>query len=175
MKHTFLSLMLVIASAHALAEEAFSTLEERMTGKEFMETGMGKLSAEELAALNQWLRAHSVATLDEARAMSAAGAVAGAGAAAAAGGADTRGFEGKVFSDLDKQDIVANIKGPFSGWRDGTTFVLDNGMIWEQTESSTFYMPETENAKVIIEAGAFGVWRLRADGYSRSVRVKRIQ
>lgn len=174
MKNTFLSLMLVVASANALAEEAFSTLEERMTGKEFMETGMDKLSPEELAALNQWLRAHSVATLDEARAVSAVGAGV-AGAAATAGGVDTRGFEGKVFSDLDKQDIVANIKGPFSGWRDGTTFVLDNGMIWEQTESSTFYMPETENAKVIIEAGAFGVWRLRADGYSRSVRVKRIQ
>lgn len=173
MKHTFLTLMLVMASGHALAEEAFSTLEERMTGKEFMETGMGKLSPEELAALNQWLRAHSVATLDQAR--SGAGAAAGAGAATAAEGADTRGFENQVFSDLDKEDIVANIKGPFSGWRDGTTFVLDNGMIWEQTESSTFFMPETENAKVIIESGAFGVWRLRADGYSRSVRVKRIQ
>jgi hypothetical protein len=172
MKHIYLSLLLAVASGQAIADQAFSTIEERMTGKEFMETGMGKLSPQELAALNDWLRAHSVATLDEARALPAAGAGA---AAATAGGVDTRGFESQVSSEFDKQDIVANIKGPFNGWRDGTTFVLDNGMIWEQAESSTFSMPATENARVIIEAGVFGSWRLRADGYNRSVKVKRIQ
>lgn len=167
MKLLLTSLVLLLTCNGALAQQAFSTLEERMTGKEFTTTGLSKLSPQELAALNDWLRAHSVATLDEAQAVSGQGG--------GSTGTDTRGFENKVFSDLASDDIVARIKGPFSGWRDGTVFELDNGMIWEQAESSTFYMPEAENVQVIIEAGAFGVWRLRAEGYNKAVKVKRIQ
>lgn len=168
MKYLLASLSLLFAFNTAIAEPAFSTLEEKMTGKEFSETGLAKLSNEELAALNDWLRSHSVATLDEARTLSSSGS-------GMASGVDTRGFENKVFSDLDDQDIVARIKGPFSGWRDGTVFELDNGMIWEQAESSTFAMREAEDVQVIIESGAFGTWRLRVDGYNKAVKVKRIQ
>ncbi|MCW8925620.1 MAG: hypothetical protein OQJ84_05130, partial [Xanthomonadales bacterium] len=52
------------------AADSFSTLEERMTGKEFKETGLGKLTNEELSALNDWIRRHSVATLENASAPS---------------------------------------------------------------------------------------------------------
>ena len=50
----------------AYAADAVSTIEERMSGKEFMETGLVKLTNEELASLNDWLKRHSVATLDKA-------------------------------------------------------------------------------------------------------------
>ena len=169
MKHIICTLLLIALAGGAAAEQAFSTLEERMTGKEFTATGLSKLSAEELAALNEWLRAHSVATLDAARPGAAAAA------AGVAAGVDTRGFENKVFSGMDDSDIEARIKGSFAGWQDGFVFVLDNGMIWEQAESSTFAMPRTDDPKVIIERGAFGVWRLRVDGYNRAVKVNRIQ
>ena len=60
-----------------------------MTGKEFSETGLSKLTPEELAALNQWLRSHSVATLEDAR------YAPGAAMTAAAAG-DLRGFEDRT-------------------------------------------------------------------------------
>ena len=62
---TFLTLSI---SASLLAAEGFSSLEEQMTGKEFTAAGLDKLSAEELAVLNAWVRAHSLATLDSPKA-----------------------------------------------------------------------------------------------------------
>ena len=67
MKNLIMSGILLLSASPALAQEAFSTLEEQMTGKEFMDSGLNKLTPEELAVLNDWLQAHSVATLDEAK------------------------------------------------------------------------------------------------------------
>lgn len=69
-------LLIVLAlSLHCTvhAAEGFSTLEERMSGKEFKETGLGKLTEAELSALNDWLRRHSVATLENVTARPASG------------------------------------------------------------------------------------------------------
>ena len=63
-----------------------------MSGKEFKETGLSKLTDEELANLNDWVRRHSVATLENAAARPA-GAVAAAGASSAGETSDLRGFE----------------------------------------------------------------------------------
>ncbi len=70
----------LVFSFHVAAQAAdeFSTLEERMSGKEFKETGLGKLTDAELAALNDWLRRHSVATLENAAAHPADSAATGA-------------------------------------------------------------------------------------------------
>jgi hypothetical protein len=128
------------------AQERFSTVEERMTGKEFTAAGLDKLSPEELAALNNWLRAHSVATLDSPRAGVSAvaptgGAAAGATAAQADAAGDTRGFEKQASRDLP----------------------------------GTFYIPETDNATVVIQQRAFKSWRLKIEGYGKTVRVERLQ
>ena len=120
------TLLLTALSLPAWAQSQFSTLEEQMTGKEFTAAGLGKLSAEELTALNEWLRAHSVATLDEARVPTG----------------DTRGFEDAALAAMDGGDIVSRVKGPFRGWDGNTVFTLENGMIWKQTETSTFAIAE---------------------------------
>ena len=67
MKRCLILVLLLSVSTCALGQEQFSSIEERMTGKEFSETGLVKLTPEELAALNEWLRSHSVATLEDAR------------------------------------------------------------------------------------------------------------
>ena len=151
----------------ALAQETFSTLEERMTGKEFRETGLHKLTDEELAALNEWIRARSlteqeVAELNERRA-------AGAGANSAAG--DRRGFD----DGPDDTPIQSRIVGKFSGWTGDTVFELENGMVWEQVRAGTFGMPETENPSVTIRPGFFDAWYLSVDGYNREILVRRIE
>lgn len=147
------------AGTAGLAQQGFSTIEERMTGKEFTEAGLDKLSNEELVALNEWLRAHSVATLDN----------------ASQEYTDARGFETQAMAALDDGDIMSPIKGEFSGWTGDTVFELENGMIWQQAEGGTFYISPTTDAVAVIDKGVFNAWRLKVDGYSKTVRVKRLQ
>ncbi|MEJ2535309.1 MAG: hypothetical protein P8008_07595 [Gammaproteobacteria bacterium] len=150
---------LLLLAASAQAQQGFSTVEERMTGKEFTAAGLDKLTPEELAALNEWLRAHSVATLENATQPVG----------------DQRGFEVEAMKEFDESDIVARVQGPFTGWSGQTVFKLDNGMIWEQVEAGTFYIPQVDDPVVVIEQGMFNAWRLRVEGYNKTVRVRRVQ
>ena len=162
-------------SIHLAAQAAddFSTLEERMSGKEFKETGLVKLTDQELAVLNDWLRRHSVATLENATAPPAAAA---ATAAIAEASGDTRGFENKRKDDSDDADIQSTIVGTFSGWTgNSTVFKLANGMIWQQVEGDTFHVKATEDAEIVISKGSWNSWRLSMVGYNAAVRVKRVK
>jgi len=172
----------LVVSFHFAAQAAdeFSTLEERMSGKEFKETGIGKLTDAELAALNDWLRAHSVATLENAAARPSTGAaVAGADASNTE---DMRGFENQPKDKNRTKDgkegkvIHSSIVGTFDGWKaKGTLFKLANGMIWQQTENDTFYVAPVENPEIEIIKGALGSWRFKMVEHNSAVRVKRIQ
>ena len=154
-------------SAHAV--DSFSTLEERMSGKEFQETGLKKLSSAELAALNDWLRSHSVATLENA----GTGSANGQGNEIAGG--DMRGLSKN--DDDSRGDIVSgNIDGTFDGWTGkGFLFKLTNGMIWQQTAKDSFYIEPVENAAITIEKGFMGKWQFSMVGHKEKVRVIRIQ
>ncbi len=163
MKNVFLLTLFLLLGQAASAQESFSSIEERMTGKEFSSTGLSKLTPEELTVLNEWLRSHSVATLENARYVTPAGS-------------DMRGLEKQVYSDMDGSAIVAQIKGPFEGWvGDGTIIELENGMIWKTAERSQFNIPPTEGLMATIDKGMIGGWRLSVEGYNKSVRVERIQ
>ena len=139
-----------------------------MSGKEFNAAGLDHLSAAELAALNEWIRRRSLATLDAPVASSSA-AVAGA-----LENEDERGFEVRNMQ-MDREPITARIKGSFTGWDGNTIFELDNGMIWEQADKDKFYIREVKDPVVVIEPGAFRTWRLHVEGYSSECRVERIQ
>lgn len=64
MHRVLILLVLLVSSFSIAAQESFSSVEERMTGKEFMATGLSKLTDSELDVLNKWLRDHSVATME---------------------------------------------------------------------------------------------------------------
>lgn len=166
----------LIFSMHitAYAEEAFSTLEERMSGIEFKQTGLVKLTDEELATLNEWIRSHSVATLENAVARPASGK------AQAGSTEDMRGFENRPkdgpADGPDGKVIYGTIVGTFKGWNGKRTlFKLTNGMIWQQTETATFYVKPVENAEITIRKGLLGNWRLSMVGYNSAVSVKRVK
>ena len=156
------------------AAGSFSTLEERMSGAEFSKTGLSKLTSDELAALNEWLRRHSVATLENA----AAKTTSGAGMARST--TDMRGFDGQPDDDPNGNDpelIKSTLVGTITGWdRKGTLFKLSNGMVWQQSEKDTFYTKQPlVNPEVIIERGFMGIWRLSLAVDDETVRVKRIE
>lgn len=161
MHKCFLALALLLSTASVAAQQAFSSLEEQMTGKEFEAAGLEKLSAQELEALNRWIRSRSLATLDSAR--------------GPATGGDTRGFENQAIQNMDRSTITSRLVGSFTGWDGETVFELENGMIWEQADNDKFYIRAVENPVVTIEPGAFRTWRLSVEGYSSECRVERIQ
>jgi hypothetical protein len=151
------------------AADSFSTLEERMSGKEFKETGLGKLTDEELATLNDWLRRHSVATLENASARPSSSA------ATAGASEDTRGFKKQSKDDPMDKVIHSTIVGTFNGWSGkGTLFKLGNGMVWRQTENDTFYVEPVENPEITITKGMMRSWHLKLVEHNSSVRVKRV-
>lgn len=154
------SLILVAAlllAGPAVAAE-FSSLEERMSAADFRAAGLDKLTPEELANLNEWLRTRGLT---------------GARTAAAA---STAGFRSNTFFGTGDSagPIRSEIRGGFSGWGPGKRLVLENGQEWEIVEGS-FSIPETPLAKVTIEPGFLGSWLLKVDGYNASARVRRVR
>ena len=159
-------------SAHAA--DGFSTLEERMSGKEFKETGLVKLTEAELSELNDWLRRHSVATLENTSARPAA--VQTDSDKVAGSTEDLRGLENQPKGDPADKVINGTIVGTFDGWLGkGTLFRLTNGMVWKQVESKTLKAKPVENAEIKIKKGVMGGWRLSMVGYNSSVRVERVK
>lgn len=133
----------------------FSSLEERMSQSEFDAAGLNKLSAQELAALNAWLRntdavasTHSPAELDR-----------------------TGFLPGRDMPDR----VTSRISGTFKGWSGNTTFHLDNGQVWQQAEPSTLAGVSLESPEVQIKAGMVSGWYLKVEGYNKQVKVRRIR
>jgi hypothetical protein len=170
-KLMFFALALSITSV-LLAAEGFSSLEERMSGKEFEEAGLGKLTSTELNALNEWLRRHSVATLENA----SAGPAGNAGVSGVDSTKDMRGLPNQPKGSKGDDVIRSTIVGTFDGWNaKGTLFKLANGMIWQQVENDSFSVPAVENPEVIIERGLWNKWQLSMVGHKPKVTVERIQ
>ncbi len=171
MNKILLALLATLFAQTVLAQTSFSSLEEQMTGKDFEAAGLEKLTPDELAALNAWIRSRSLATLDAPKPGS--GAVYTGSAATQSG--DTRGFETEQARNADRSTITSRIVGTFTGWDGQTVFTLENGMIWEQADKDKFYVKAVENPVVTIEPGAFRTWKLSVEGYASDCRVERIQ
>jgi len=166
MKKLLFIVLVVSIQCIAHAAESFSTLEERMSGKEFSETGLVKLSEKELAELNDWLRRHSVATLENVSARPASSST------HTAISGDQQGFDNQTGDDSDGKEIHGTIAGTFDGWNGkGTLFKLTNGMVWEQTEKDTFSIEPIENAQVTIQKNFLRNWHLSVDGHKQKVQV----
>lgn len=160
--------LLLVLTAPALANPDFSTLEERMTGREFRDTGLHKLTEQELAALNRWIRERSLAEGESLAPASGSseGQVTGEPAS------DRRG----LLESTDERPIETRIVGEFAGWDGYTTFELENGMVWEQIDGKALDFPTTlQNPRVTIAPGAFGSWRLRVEGYNARAQVRRVR
>jgi hypothetical protein len=147
------------------AQRSFSTLEERMTAREFRQAGLDKLSDEELAALNRWIRQRSLAEGEVV-------APVRDGARSADVAEDRRGFNDAG----NDEPIRSRIEGTFKGWEGDTVFVLENGMVWQQSEGGTFRPRTMEDPEVEISQGFLGsVWYLKVEGYNTQVKVQRLR
>ncbi|HKJ17676.1 MAG TPA: hypothetical protein VJ984_10030 [Xanthomonadales bacterium] len=146
-----------------MAQSGFASLEEQMTGTQFQAAGLEKLTPEELASLNTWIRMHSLATLDAPR-------VNDTGAMGSEVGNENPGID-----EMEREPIVTRINGTFVGWDGHTIFKLENGMIWAQADKDKFYSRELINPRVVVEPAMFGTWKLSVEGFDEDVRVERLE
>jgi hypothetical protein len=156
-----LAFALALATSSTLASD-FSSLEERMSAAEFQRAGLDKLSAEELAALNEWLQRHGLAER----------------AAAPAAAQDRIGFPARSpGGDADGVDrIESYVAGRFTGWRGADDLItLANGQVWRVTDSDTRLSVDLTDPRVTIRRGAFGGWQLQVEGYNTRARVVRVR
>lgn len=158
MRRTALALALATTLLPAASAQApsFSTLEERMSAADFRRAGLEKLSEEELAALNEWLRANAVALQ-------------------AAPEGDRRGF--RVAEDRkDEGAISARIVGRFDGLSPRESFRLDNGQVWRSVDSTAVWRGVTaESPAATIRKGLFGGWRMTLDDHTGMAKVERVE
>ena len=157
--YKFIAVMLAFglfaATAMTVRAEQFSSLEERMSQGEFHAAGLDKLSAEELATLNAWLRSHYGTQVTY---VSPTGK--------------------PVFypQESSREPVDAHIVGQFTGWYGQTVFTLDNGQQWQQAESASYQCGKFENPKVTIKPTLMGSWLMYVDPCrSQSLRVTRIK
>lgn len=127
-----------------------------MSAAQFHAAGLDKLSADELAQLNSWLREHAGVT---------------SAAAAAAAVPDRTGFH----VDNTGSEFSTRVIGEFRGWSGKTTFHLDNGQVWQQVGHDSWGGVNLENPTIVIRPAFMGSWLLKVEGYNASTRVKRIK
>ncbi|MFZ2236612.1 MAG: hypothetical protein WBP11_12320 [Dokdonella sp.] len=150
----FASAVLCLLAAGASAQSTTSTLEERMSQKDFEASGLNRLTPAELSHLNAWLGARPVVA----------------------------GSNGNFISEpmfypesSARQPITARIVGQFQGWRGKTRVTLDNDQVWEQAESGAVGDVLMTDPEVSIKPMMLGSWLMNVKGCGCSVRVKRVE
>ena len=147
----------VFSSARA-ADCGLSSVEEMMTGQEFTAAGLEKLSEQELATLNRWLRIRVGAKSDSCTGSFQAGNA----------GSDAR--------SMPREDVYTRIVGEFSGFDSRTLIELNNGQVWQPLpQENPWRLPTVQSPRVTLEPGSFGSWEMTIEGYNRSFKVKRVQ
>ena len=158
MRRIHLSFALLLLSTSAtLSAQTFSSLEERMSQRDFESAGLQKLSAEELAFLNRWLVERGLS----------------APVTAASGSSDRIGLPPTASESGDR--VQSRLLGSFRGWSGNTVFRLENGQVWQQTGGGELAGVNLESPGVTIEKGVFGAWYLRVEGYNSRAKVKRVE
>jgi len=165
--HALLLATLLALPTLAIAQQA-PPLEQAMSDSEFKAAGLDKLNTEELARLNAWL--------DRRVEQQASAAVAAAVEQAREEGRNEVVEKNRGFFHFGSQEAIeASIVGEFDGFGRRQRYTLDNGQIWEQTDSATLEGVRRTNPKVRIKPGLMGTWWLRIDGYNTQAKVQRVE
>lgn len=132
---------------HAHAQGAdFPGVKEAMPADAFEEAGLSKLSREERAKLDEFIRSY-VATSNE---------------KAATVAVDQAVKENKVKVN-EPEVIQSNIVGIFRGYNGRSRFTLANGQVWRQSQQVDRAYPPIDSPPVLITKGRWG-WRMYIAG-----------
>jgi hypothetical protein len=160
--------------ASAARKIEFTNLRTMMSADEFRAAGLEKLSPEELAALDVWLQRATGNVVQEARTETREKVRDEEREKARAEQREKaqRNF-GRETPAEGEEAIESRILGRFTGWEGNTVFILENGQVWKQRDTSNVYQPVTD-PKVTIRKSAFG-YRMSVEGIGPSVGVTRVK
>ncbi len=129
-------------------DKRFPGIKRLMSVAEFEETGLEKLSDEELKALDQWLVRYT------------------------AGDAEVlQQTNEEVREAVQDHEVFARIEGEFTGWSGETIFRLDNGQIWEQRLDGKYFYKGPPNPEIKIDRNWLGFYRLTVIETGKSIGV----
>ncbi|MCU0755204.1 MAG: hypothetical protein MUE46_08790 [Xanthomonadales bacterium] len=173
--------LLALSLALPLAAAEFRGLEREMSPEDRARTGVDRLSTEQRAALDAWLqqRLAAAAPAMPASAPSDAPAASPADAAQSATVAARVALNdpsqiGFAHYSGERVEYTTRISGRFHGWTGRTLFRLDNGQVWQQSESGSYELT-LDNPEVRMRPKALGSWMLVLKYNNRGVRVRRVE
>ena len=150
-----LSCFAVLGSAQAQGLE-FPGVQKAMPAEMFERAGLNKLSPDERARLDDFIRSY-VSTSNE---------------KAATVAVDQAVKENKVKVN-EPEVIQSNIVGVFSGYDGRSKFTLANGQVWRQSQQVVRAYPRIDSPPVLITKGRWG-WRMFIAG-GGDIRVSKVR
>ena len=153
-----LALCISIAFARAQSPD-FPGVQKAMSPEAFEQAGLNKLSPEERAQLDQFIR----------------GYVSNASQQAATAAVDQAAKEGKVRRN-EPEVIQSSIVGTFRGYDGRTTFTLENGTVWKQSQQVSRSYPPVDSPPVLVFKGTsmLAGYRMYIAG-GGNIRVSRVK
>ena len=164
LKSLVFAALLVLAPTLAHADTSYVDVEKRLTAEQRHATGLDTLTPEQLVLLNRLLREQ-----DEAE---AATQLPSPPATLAAEPERLRGPA--QYIGLDDEPIVSRVKGPVSGWDEGSEFALENGQVWKVLKGHMKLRETLADPEVRVVPGVAGRWFLEVDEDLPKARVYRI-
>jgi hypothetical protein len=150
----FFAMFLFVPLDFARAQSPeFPGVEKAMKPEDYEAAGLQKLSAEERARLNEFIRNYVSSSSQQAVTAAVDSAV-------------------KARKAAPPDVIQSRIVGPFTGYKGNTTFTLENGQIWAQSQRDSMYFPKVDSPPVLIVKGTLGYRMYIAGG--GDIRVQRV-
>jgi hypothetical protein len=160
MKYRFAAIVFSLLTATAVfAEEpAFPGLKAAMDPESYARSGVGNLSPDQRAALDEFLRGYVAGKQKDAATVAAAEAV------------DRAVKERKVSAP----DVIeSRIVGDFTGAGHRTVYALANGQVWRPTDPDDIHHSPISNPAVVLYRDTFG-YKMFVEG-AGMLRVKRVR
>ena len=124
-------------TAPAIAQNAdFPGVQKAMSPEQFEAAGLNKLSAEERAKLDEFIRGYAAESSEK----------------AATAAVDQAAKEGKVKRN-EPEVIESKLVGRFTGYDGRTTFTLENGTVWRQSQQVSRRFPPVDSPAVLVVKG----------------------
>jgi hypothetical protein len=148
----FLLVVLSPVTAGAADEKSFPGIEKLMSPEEFSASGLGKLSDDELQALDAWLLRYT-----------------------AGDAAILRERDPEVREAVKATEIISRITGDFTGWNGETLFRLENGQVWRQRLQGKYRYNGPPNPEIRIHRNFLGFYMMTLVEEDKSVGVKLVR
>lgn len=160
---------LLLVPAVVRADAPYVDVEKRLTAEQRHATGLDTLTPEQLALLNRLLRGQA-----EAEAATRPTPATATATTATTAPEPERSRGPAQYIGLDDEPIVSRVKGPVSGWEEGSEFALENGQVWKVLKGHMKLRETLVDPQVRVVPGVAGRWFLEVDEDLPKARVYRI-